>query len=108
MHCRMEICVISARKLVIKRGNARSLKNGKRKTPIGNQGVIRETPVVLIPAHQFCAIIVGKRVIYHGKVEENRGIGGGEETADMEADMAKSVAVIQEVLKKLVPEAVFP
>ena len=51
---------------------------------------------------------MGKRVIYHGNVEENRGIREGEETADMEADMAKSVAVIQEVLKKLVPEAVFP
>ena len=55
-------------------------KNPNRK-PGGNPG----NPIVLIPAHQFCAIIVGKRVIYHGNVEENDGIREGEETADMEA-----------------------
>ena len=30
-----------------------------------------ETPVVLIPAHQFCVIIVGKRVISPGSAEES-------------------------------------
>jgi len=82
----MEIRVNSARKLVIRRGNAGSLTNGKRKTSIRNPGETLETPVVPIPAHQFRAIIAGKRVIYPGNVEENRGIREAEEMADMEAD----------------------
>ena len=102
---RMEICVIFARKLVIRRGTAGSLKNGKRKIPIRNPG---GTPVVLIPAHQFRVIIVGKRVISPESQKNqgrrgNGGYGGGQM-----ADMAKSMAAMQEVLKKLVPEAVFP
>ena len=86
MPCRMEIRVISARELVIRRGNAGSLTNGKRKTTIRNLGGTLETPVVPIPAHQFCAIIVGKRVIYPGNVEESGGIREGEKMADMEAE----------------------
>ena len=81
------------------------MKNGKRKIPIRNPG---ETPLVIIPAHQFHVIIVGKRVIYPGSAEENGEIKKGEEMADMGADMVKSMAAMQEVLKKLVPEAVFP
>ena len=87
---RMEILVIFARKLVIKRGTAGSLKNGKRKIPIRNPG---KTPVVLIPTHQFCVIIVGKRVIYPGSAEENIEIKEGEEMADMGAEMAGSRSI---------------
>ena len=83
MPYRMEKRVISARKLVIRRGTAGSLKNGKRKTPIRNLG---ETLVVLLPAHQFRVIIVGKRVIFHGSAEANGEIKEGEERVDMEAD----------------------
>ena len=90
----------------------RKFEEWKKKNPHRKPGGTRETPIVLIPAHQFCVIIVGKRVIYHGNVEENRGIREGEEMeyygGGQMADMAKSVAAIQEVLKKLVPEAVFP
>ena len=54
---------------------------------------------------------MGKRVIFHGSAEGNGnqgkrgngGYGGGQM-----ADMAKSMAAMQEVLKKLVPEAIFP
>ena len=105
----MEIRVISARKPDTRREIAGSLKNGKRKIPKRNPG---ETPVVIIPAHQFCVIIVGKRVIYPGSAEENGEIkgrrGNGGYGGGQMADMAKSMAAMQEVLKKLVPEAVFP
>ena len=47
---------------------------------------------------------MGKRVISPGSAEENGKIKEGEEMADM----VKSMAAMQEVLKKLVPEAVFP
>ena len=81
------------------------MKNRRRKTLTRNLG---ETLVLLLPDHQFCVIIVGKRVIYPGSAEEKGEIKEGEEMADMGADMVKSMAVMQEVLKKLVPEAVFP
>ena len=46
------------------------------------------THVVILPAHQFCVIIVGKRVIYiPGSAEENGEIKEGEEMADMGADI---------------------
>ena len=67
----------------MRRGIAGSLKNGKRKTPIGKPG---ETPVVLLPAQQFPVIIVGKRVIFHGSAEENGETKEGERTVDMGAD----------------------
>ena len=88
MPYRMEIRVISARKLVIRRGTAGSLKNGKRKTPIRNLGktLVLVLVLVLLPAHQFRVIIVGKRVIFHGSAEENREIKEGEEMVDMEED----------------------
>ena len=86
MPCRMEIHVISARKQLTRRGNAGSLTNGKRKTPIRNLGETLETPVVTIPTPQFPVIIAGKRVIYHENVGENGGTRGGEETADMVVD----------------------
>ena len=86
MPCRMEIRVNSARKLVIRRGNAGSLTNGKGETLIRNLGETLETPVVTLPAPQFCVIIAGKRVIYPGNVGENGGNRGGEETADRAAD----------------------
>ena len=79
----MEIHVISARKLVIRRGNAGSLKNGNRKTPTR---ILEETLLMLIPAHQFHVIIVGKRVIFHGSAEENVGIKEAEGMANMEVD----------------------
>ena len=83
MPYRMEIRVISARKLDIRREIAGSLKNGKRRTPIRNLG---EIPIVLLPDHQFLVIIVGKRVIFHGSAEGNVEIKEGEGMADMEAD----------------------
>ena len=87
MPCRMEIRVISARELVIRRGNAGSLTNGKRKTPIRNPGGTLETPRSTNSRPSIlCAIIVGKRVIYPRNVEENGGIREGEEMADMEED----------------------
>ena len=55
MPYRMEICVISARKLVIRREIAGSSKNGKRKNPTRNLG---ETLVVLLPAPQFCDLVL--------------------------------------------------
>ena len=57
-----------------------------------------------IPAPQFRVIIAGKRAIFRGNVEENGGTREGEEMEDM----ARSMAAMQKVLKKLVPEAVFP
>ena len=83
MPYRMEICVISARKLVIRRGTAGSLKNGRRKTPTRNPG---ETLLVLLPNHSFRVIILGKRVIFHGSAEENGEIKEGEGMADREVD----------------------
>ena len=83
MPYRMEIHVISARKLDIRREIAGSLKNGKRRTPIRKPW---EIPVVLLPAQQFHVTIVGKRVISHGSAEENGEIKEGEVMADMEAD----------------------
>ena len=107
MLCRMGNPVISARKQDIGRENAGSLKNGKRRTPIRNPGEPCKPIVVTIPAPQFHVIIAGKRVLYHGNVGENGGTRGGHGGGQM-ADMAKSMAAMQEVLKKLVPEAVFP
>ena len=112
---RMEIRVIFARKLVIKRGNVGNSKNGKRKIQTGSQGETLETPVVTPPAPQSHVIIAGKKVIYLENVGGERrqqgrrggsGPGGGQ-MAEM-AEMARSLAAVQEVLKKLVPEAVFP
>ena len=77
MLCRVEKRVIFARKPVIRRETAGSLKNGRRKTPTGNLG---ETLRVIIPAHQFRAIIVGKKAIFLGNAEENVEIKGGEES----------------------------
>ena len=86
MPCRMEIRIISARKLVIRRGTAGSLKNRRRKTLTRNLG---ETLILLLPDHQFCVIIVGKRVIFHRSAEENVGIREGEGMADMEEDRCR-------------------
>ena len=83
MPYRMEIHVISARKLVIRKETAGSLKNGRRKTPTRNPG---ETLVVILPNHQFRVIIVGKRVIFHGSAEGNVEIKEGEGMVDIEAD----------------------
>ena len=41
---------------------------------------------MVIPDHQFCVIIVGKRVIFHGSAEGNVEIKEGEGMADREAD----------------------
>ena len=68
MPYRMEICVISARKLGIRRGIAGSSRNGRRKTPTRNPG---ETLVVLIPDPQFHVTTVGKKGIFHENAEEN-------------------------------------
>ena len=46
----------------------------KKKTPIRNPGETLETPIVTIPDPQFCVIIAGKRVIYHGNVGANGGV----------------------------------
>ena len=81
--------------------DCRKFEEWKKKNPHKNPG---GNPVVIIPAHQFRVIFVGKRVIYPRSAEENGEIKEREEMADM----VKSMAAIQEVLKKLVPEAVFP
>jgi len=41
---------------------------------------------VIIPAHQFHVIMVGKRAILPGNAEENVETKEGEGTMDMEAD----------------------
>ena len=41
---------------------------------------------MVIPDHQFCVIIVGKRVIFHGSAEGNVEIKEGEGMVDREAD----------------------
>ena len=105
---RTEICVISAREWVTRKGNARSLTNGKGETLIRNLGETLETPVVTLPAPPFRAIIAGKRVIYPVNVGESGGNRGRRENSGQMADMARTMAAMQEVLKKLVPEAVFP
>ena len=81
--------------------DCRKFEEWKKKNPHKNPG---GNPVVIIPAHQFRVIFVGKRVIYPRSAEENGEIKEREEMADM----VKSMAAMQEVLKKLVPEAVFP
>ena len=43
-------------------------------------------PQEILPDHQFCVIVVGKRVIFYGSAEENLEIKEGEGMADSEAD----------------------
>ena len=109
MPYRMEIRVISARKLDIRREIAGSLKNGKRRTPIGNPG---EIPVVLLPTQPFPVTNCRKeghisRECRGERRNQGRKGNGGSGGGQM-AEMAKSMAAMQEVLKKLVPESVFP
>ena len=63
--------------------DCRKFEERKKKNPHKKPG---ETPVVIIPAHQFHVIIVGKRVIYPRSAEENGEIKEGVEIADMGAD----------------------
>ena len=63
--------------------DCRKFEEWKKKNPTRNLG---ETLVVILPDHQFCIIIVGKRVIFHGSAQENVEIKEGERMADMEAD----------------------
>ena len=57
---RMEICVISEREQVTRRGNAGSLTNGKGETLIRNPGETRETPVVTLPYPSISCYNCGK------------------------------------------------
>ena len=67
------------------------------------------TLVVIVPPHQFCvttASHISRECRGKRKNQGRRGNGGfgGRQMADM----AKYLAAVQEVLKKLVPVAVFP
>ena len=63
--------------------DCRKFEEWKKKNPHKKPG---GTLVVVIPDHQFCVIIVGKRVIFHGSAEGNVEIKEGEGMADREAD----------------------
>ena len=77
------MCVIFARNLVTRRGIAASLMNGRGRILTGSTEVTLIRPV---PAPQFCVTTAGKRVIFHGNVEENGETREGEKMAVMEAD----------------------
>ena len=83
MPCRAEMCVIFARNLVTRRGIAGSLRNGRGGIRTGSTEV---TLVRLVPAPQFRVTTAGKRVIFHGNVEENGETRDGERVVVMEAD----------------------
>ena len=84
MPCILEMRVIFARKLAIRRGIAGSLMNGRGRILTGSTEVtlIRQVP----PPPEFRVKNAGKRVIFQGNVEENGETREGERMADMEAD----------------------
>ena len=67
------------------------------------------TLVMPVPAPKFCVTTAGKRVIFHKNVEESSGKerewGFWRQT---DGGYGKIFGRWQEVLKTLVPEAVFP
>ena len=72
-----------ARNLVTRRGIAGSLMNGRGRILTGGTEVTLIRPV---PAPQFPVTTAGKRVTFHGNVEENGETREGERMAVMEAD----------------------
>ena len=109
MPYRMERRVISARKLGIRRGIAGSLKNGKRETPIrnlgGNSPNATSRPAISCyncgKEGHISLECCGERR-NQGRRENGR-YGGGQI-----AEITKSMALMQEVLKKLAPGQFFP
>ena len=112
MLCRMENPVIFARKQNTVRENVGSLKSGRRRTPHrkpgGNPGNPRNDSTRPPVSCYNC----GKeghisRECRGERRQQERRENGGQGDGQM-AEMARALAAMQEVLKKLVPEAVFP
>jgi len=79
--------------------------NGKRR--ILTRGMKVEL-AVRIPWPQFRVITVGKKVISPGSAGERGKTMGDEKTAELAAEVVKLWTAMQEVLKELALDAVFP
>ena len=112
MLCRMENPVIFARKQDTRKRECRKFEEWKKKNPHRKPGGNPGNPRSNSSRPSILCYNCGKegQISRECRGEQrnqgrrgNGGYGGGQM-----ADMAKSLAAMQEVLKKLVPEAVFP